>query len=117
MNESRTEQVAVPGNWDHSVENLNERVEEFYKPWEPGEEKWFRCQRSEDDGTVCGRKCFFPHGVVSHENHHSINSGNGPLISQSQSDDSTSEEPKITNHNTSEVEGEILESIESEFDG
>lgn len=116
MSEPRAQQSAGSENWSLSIGELKKQVEEHYKPWEPGKERWFRCQRSMDDGTVCGRKVFFPHGVVAHENHHSITSGNGPLISQNQSDSLVSEESEVTDHDTSETEDEIYDSISSEFD-
>lgn len=116
MGEPRAQQADGSENWSLSIEDLKEQVEEHYKPWEPREERWFRCQRSMDDGTVCGRKVFFPHGVVAHENHHSIISGNGSLITQNQPDDMVSEEDESADHDTSEFEDEIYDSISSEFD-
>jgi hypothetical protein len=115
MSELRTEQVTGSDNWDLSVKEIEERVKEYYQPSDPGEERWFQCQRSVDDGTVCGQKVFFPHGVVAHENHHSIESGDGPIISQDQPDDPVSEEFEEPDYDPAEDEEQILESIQSEF--
>lgn len=116
MDEPRTGQVTGSENWSLSIGDLEERVKRYYKLCEPGEGRWFRCQRSVDNDTECGRKVFFPHGVVAHENHHSIISGNGSLISQNQPDDLVSKESEITDHDATEIEDEIFESISSEFD-
>lgn len=116
MTELRTEQVTGSDNWALSIEEIEERVKEYYQPSDPEEERWFRCQRSVDDDTVCGREVFFPHGVVAHENHHSIESGDGPLISQNQPDDPVPEEFEEPDYDPAEVEDQILESIQSEFE-
>lgn len=109
-------QAAVPDSWAISIEGIKQRVEEHYEPWEPGEESWYLCQRSGDNGAICGRKCFFPHGIIAHENHHSIESGNEPLIDQSQPDDGTPSGSDGTTPGDTETDGELLESIQSDFE-
>lgn len=116
MDEPRTEQATSSDNWELSMEEIDERVEEYYKPRKSEEERWFRCQRSVDDGTICGRKVFFPHGVVAHENHHSVKSGNGPLISQNQPDSPVPEKSGEPGHDSPEVDITTIESIQSEFE-
>lgn len=116
MDGPQAEQVTGSDNWSLSIEEIRERVEEYYQPSEPGEERWFLCRRSTDNGTVCGQKCFFPHGVIAHENNHSITSGNGPLIRRSENKDRVSEQLEVTDYDIVDPDGEMLESIMSEFD-
>lgn len=115
MDDSQIERATVLDSWTLSIEDIQERIETHYEPWDQEQKKWYRCKRN-NNTTVCGQKAFFPHGVVAHENYHSIEAGDGPLIDQSSSNDTSSEGVPQTDHETADADGEIIKEIWGEFD-
>ena len=116
MNNTQSDQTGESEGPILSTEELQQRVEENYISIEPEEERWFRCQR-EIAGTTCDTKVFFPTGVRAHENHHSIEAGNGPLIVKNYPSTSESEDTESDDTNPDVADKEVLDEIGSEFNG
>jgi len=116
MKTSRESKVSVPDSCTLTEKEVKQRIEEHYEAYESEEKTWYRCQRNKGDGDYCNRKYLFLQGIIAHENYHNIESGNGPLINQNQTDSEASKFPDNFTASNTETDNELLESIQSDFE-
>lgn len=97
-----------------SLSQLKTRLEKYYKPDED-ESNWYRCRRTNENGSACNSKIYFsnknPDDLRRHEKSHSTHP---PVKEPSRSKETESTEKETSKKEQTGVE--ILEQLENEFE-